>query len=61
MIDCVYKVLETRKKLSEKPPLLIKISPDLTTEGMQDIAAVVTRGKVSLTIMVQTLTDEFLY
>ena len=32
--------------LSKKPPLLIKIAPDLTRVGMEDIAAVVTRGKV---------------
>lgn len=40
------KVLEKREVLAEKPPLLIKIAPDLTREGMEDIAAVVTRGKV---------------
>ena len=46
----IMKVLEKRKMLSDKPPLLIKIAPDLTREGMEDIAAVITRGKVSLTI-----------
>ena len=40
------KVLEKREMLFEKPPLLIKIAPDLTRESMEDIAAVVTRGKV---------------
>lgn len=40
------KVLEERKKLPKKPPLLVKIAPDLTIEDMEDIAAVVTRGEV---------------
>lgn len=40
------KVLEKRELLSEKPPLLIKIAPDLSREGMEDIAAVVMEGKV---------------
>ena len=40
------KVLEECKKLPEKPPLLVKIAPDLTKEDMEDIAAVVTRGEV---------------
>ena len=42
------KVLEEREMLSKKPPLLIKIAPDLTTEGMKDIAAVATSRKVGL-------------
>ena len=41
--------------LSEKPPLLIKIAPDLTREGMEDIAAVITRGKVGYLLNVYTL------
>ena len=40
------KVSEECKKLPNKPPLLIKIAPDLTQGEMTDIAAVVTRGKV---------------
>ena len=40
------KVLEECKKLPKKPPLLIKIAPDLTREDMEDIASVVTKGKV---------------
>lgn len=40
------KVLEECKKLPVKPPLLVKIAPDLTKEDMEDIAVVVTRGKV---------------
>ena len=45
-IIIIIKVLEKRDILSKKPPLLIKIAPDLTREGMEDIAAVLTRGKV---------------
>lgn len=41
------KVVEECKKLPEKPPLLVKIAPDLTKQDMEDIAAVITRGKVS--------------
>ena len=41
------QVLEERDKLSHRPPLLVKIAPDLSTKDKKDIADVVTRPKVS--------------
>ena len=43
---CV-QVLEERDKLAHRPPVLVKIAPDLTSKDKEDIAAVVTRQKVS--------------
>lgn len=53
----VTKVLEERKKLQNKPPILVKIAPDLTKKDMEDIAAVVTRDKVCLNIDVVHILD----
>ena len=39
-------VVEERDKLPNRPPLLVKIAPDLTDKDKEDIAAVVTRRKV---------------
>ena len=39
-------VIAERDKLPNKPPLLVKIAPDLSTQDKEDIAAVVTRQKV---------------
>ena len=41
-------VVAERDKLPNRPPLLVKIAPDLTEKDKQDIAAVVTRSKVKL-------------
>ena len=35
-----------RDQLPNRPPLLVKIAPDLTDRDKEDIAAVVTREKV---------------
>lgn len=44
----VFQVTEERDKLPHRPPLLVKISPDLTQKDKEDIAGVVTRSKVSV-------------
>ena len=41
-------VVEERDKLPSRPPLLVKIAPDLTDKDKEDIAAVVTRSKARL-------------
>lgn len=40
------KVVEERNKLPNRPPLLIKIAPDLTRKDKEDIAAVILKEKV---------------
>lgn len=40
------QVVEERNKLQHRPPLLVKIAPDLSQKDKTDIAAVVTRQKV---------------
>jgi len=40
------QVVEERNRLPNRPPLLVKISPDLTAGDKEDIAAVVTREEV---------------
>ena len=42
----VMQVVEERDKLAHKPPLLVKIAPDLSAQDKADIAAVVSRHKV---------------
>ena len=42
---CVQVILE-RDALPNRPPLLVKIAPDLSHEEKEDIAAVITREKV---------------
>ena len=39
-------MIEERDKLPNRPPLLVKIAPDLSTQDKEDIAAVVTRQRV---------------
>ena len=40
------QVLAERDKLSHRPPILVKIDPDLSSKDKEDIAMVVTRQKV---------------
>ena len=42
------QVIAERDSLPDRPPLLVKIAPDLTEKDKEDIAAVVTRGKVCM-------------
>lgn len=46
----INQVVDARDKLpvSPKPPLLVKIAPDLTDDEKKAIAAVVTRPKVNI-------------
>ena len=48
----VFQVTEERDSLTrkDKPPLLVKIAPDLTEQDKIDIAAVVARPAVSSTL-----------
>ena len=46
----VLQVTKERDKLSHRPPLLVKIAPDLTQKDKEDIAEVVTRSKVSTSV-----------
>ena len=39
-------MLEERNRLSHRPPVLVKIAPDLTSKDKEDIAAVITRPEV---------------
>lgn len=38
--------MEERNKLPHKPPLLVKIAPDLSRKDKEDIAAVILREEV---------------
>ena len=40
------QVVAERDKLSHRPPLLVKIAPDLTAQDKEDIASVVVRETV---------------
>ena len=46
-VSVLVQVLEEREKLAHKPPVLVKIAPDLSSEDRKDIAAVITRQEVS--------------
>ena len=48
-------VVSIRDQLSNRPPLLVKISPDLTHQDKQDIAAVVTRQQVHTLLTLYSL------
>ncbi|CAH1269603.1 Hypp4220 [Branchiostoma lanceolatum] len=54
----IDKVLEARSSLScpRKPPLLVKIAPDLTQQDKEDIAAVATRQKGAVDGLIVTNT-----
>eukprot|EP00058_Branchiostoma_floridae_P019413 XP_002604903.1 hypothetical protein BRAFLDRAFT_264353 [Branchiostoma floridae] len=54
----IDKVLEARRSLSceRKPPLLVKIAPDLTQQDKEDIAAVATRQKCAVDGLIVTNT-----
>ena len=41
------KVLDERKRVNSKLPVLVKIAPDLSDEELKDIARIVTRENVS--------------
>lgn len=42
------QVILARNRLGNRPPLLVKLAPDLTQDDKEDIAAVVTEEKVYL-------------
>jgi len=45
----ILQTVEARNKLSgKKPPLLLKISPDLSEEDKKDIAFVITSNEVEV-------------
>jgi dihydroorotate dehydrogenase len=48
LIACrVLQAVDSRNKLSgKKPPLLLKIAPDLTDQDKKDIASIVTKKEV---------------
>ncbi|XP_065675921.1 dihydroorotate dehydrogenase (quinone), mitochondrial isoform X2 [Hydra vulgaris] len=46
--ELLERVLEAREKLQNKPPLLVKISPDLSNFDKEDISAVVTSSKTKV-------------
>ncbi|KAK3744480.1 hypothetical protein QZH41_012893 [Actinostola sp. cb2023] len=43
-----YTVLTARNKLPERPPVMVKIAPDLTPKDKEDIAAVITRSHAQI-------------
>jgi hypothetical protein len=51
----VLQAVQARNKLSgKKPPLLLKIAPDLTDEDKKDIAAVISKKEVRIFILLAT-------
>jgi len=56
LAELIEKVLEAKKTLSNKPPLLVKVAPDLTIEDKKDIAAVVTNAKTRVDGLIVTNT-----
>lgn len=54
MADLLKRVTDARDKLAPKLPVLVKIAPDLTDEGIDDIVAVIKESKVQAVIISNT-------
>ena len=52
------KVLEERSKLSRKPPVLLKIAPDLTDADLHDVITVVKGLRIGKKNMMGMMTKE---